>query len=491
MKILKHHLTLLLMGRSALFMATAWTSTFCTAVLLLSALVCMPAYAQGTSTNLEQSFQKEFAFLETQKRNLSQRLTEFQSVTGNKINKENLRIETLAQQLLSLERESERLNEQINNAERQADINQANGEIIEATYEQASATLADFGFDLNDDVGFSTLSNDEKLARLYAVSTDAIAELSEIQRKEGDFYLTNGTETEGTIIKIGEIASYGVSDQGSGALAPAGAGALKLWDKPSADTALSLAASAHPDTLKIFLYESLNKGVEEIKEKGLLKILESGGIIGWTIVVFGILVVIMIVLRILFLRAASASTGAVGNEVGNLVSAGDIEGALAFCRKKRGSTARVVAATLRNIDRDRDHLEDIVSESILHESSSLNRFGVFIIVIAAVSPLLGLLGTVTGMIATFDVITEFGTGDPKLLSGGISTALVTTELGLIVAIPALILGNLLSGWSNRIKDDMEKAALRVMNLSQGAIEPDVETTPSSKRSFEPPHAATA
>jgi biopolymer transport protein ExbB/TolQ len=74
--------------------------------------------------------------------------------------------------------------------------------------------------------------------------------------------------------------------------------------------------------------------------------------------------------------------------------------------------------------------------------------------------LLGLLGTVTGMISTFDIITEFGTGDPKLLSSGISIALITTEVGLEVAIPTLIFGNLLSGWAESIKDDMEKAALR-------------------------------
>ena len=100
-----------------------------------------------------------------------------------------------------------------------------------------------------------------------------------------------------------------------------------------------------------------------------------------------------------------------------------------------------------------------------------DRFGALIIVIAAVSPLLGLLGTVTGMIATFDVITEFGTGDPKLLSGGISIALVTTELGLIVAIPMLLFGNLLSGWAERIKDDMEQAALRVINQFSDSRQP--------------------
>jgi len=96
----------------------------------------------------------------------------------------------------------------------------------------------------------------------------------------------------------------------------------------------------------------------------------------------------------------------------------------------------------------------------------LNRFGSLILVVANVAPLLGLLGTVTGMISTFDIITEFGTGDPKLLSEGISIALVTTEVGLAVAIPTLLFGNILSGWAERIKDDMEKAALRAINTYQ-------------------------
>ena len=103
-------------------------------------------------------------------------------------------------------------------------------------------------------------------------------------------------------------------------------------------------------------------------------------------------------------------------------------------------------------------------ESILNESTSLDRFGNFILVLAAVAPLLGLLGTVTGMIATFDIITTHGTGDPKLLSGGISEALVTTMLGLVVAIPLLLLGNLMGGWAQNIKDSMEQSALHIVNL---------------------------
>ncbi|MCA9546163.1 MAG: MotA/TolQ/ExbB proton channel family protein, partial [Myxococcales bacterium] len=75
-------------------------------------------------------------------------------------------------------------------------------------------------------------------------------------------------------------------------------------------------------------------------------------------------------------------------------------------------------------------------------------------------------GTVTGMISTFDVITEFGTGNPKLLSGGISEALITTELGLVVAIPALLAGNLLNGWAERLKSGIEQGALALMNRAQ-------------------------
>jgi biopolymer transport protein ExbB len=71
------------------------------------------------------------------------------------------------------------------------------------------------------------------------------------------------------------------------------------------------------------------------------------------------------------------------------------------------------------------------------------------------------------MIATFDIITQFGTGDPGLLSGGISEALITTEFGLIVAIPALLIGNLLSSWADRITSTLEISALRMVNALSG------------------------
>jgi biopolymer transport protein ExbB len=76
--------------------------------------------------------------------------------------------------------------------------------------------------------------------------------------------------------------------------------------------------------------------------------------------------------------------------------------------------------------------------------------------------MLGLLGTVSGMIRVFDTLTIFGTSDPKLVSGGISEALVTTALGLSVAIPLLLVGSLLTTWSDRVTGNLEVKALRLV-----------------------------
>ena len=99
-----------------------------------------------------------------------------------------------------------------------------------------------------------------------------------------------------------------------------------------------------------------------------------------------------------------------------------------------------------------------LDEQLAEESSLLNRGLPTLAVLAAVSPLLGLLGTVTGMIETFQSITLFGTGDPKLMSGGISQALVTTQLGLAVAIPLVLFHSMLTGRANRLVERLGKHA---------------------------------
>jgi biopolymer transport protein ExbB len=216
--------------------------------------------------------------------------------------------------------------------------------------------------------------------------------------------------------------------------------------------------------LDIFVFENLDKEVEYVKEKTLNDTLKGGGVIGNIILGLGALGVVLLILRIGFLIKSGSNVNKITSIVVAKVESGNKHEALAAIDSYKGATARVIKSALRNIDRDREHIEDVVTEAILNESNSLDRFGNFILVLAAVAPLMGLLGTVTGMIATFDVITEHGTGDPKMLSGGISEALVTTMEGLIVAIPLLLVGNLLGGWARNIKDSMEQSALHIVNL---------------------------
>jgi biopolymer transport protein ExbB len=126
----------------------------------------------------------------------------------------------------------------------------------------------------------------------------------------------------------------------------------------------------------------------------------------------------------------------------------------------------VLRAGLAGRGEDRETLESILQEAILRELPRLERFLSVLAVLGAVAPLLGLLGTVTGMIDTFRVITLHGTGDPRMMSGGISEALITTELGLAVAIPVMLLHTFLSRRVDHIVGEMEEKAVALTNTIQ-------------------------
>lgn len=421
------------------------------------------------SSSLEEAYQREFAFLQGQKRELSQRLEQTRREAEQARSGLMREIARLEETMIETRTRADRLENLVYESERLLDAARENSDVLGATFAEAAYTLEGFWTREEDDAAVGA----DDVRQLFEAARTYLLQGHRTRLEPGRFFLADGTQVTGDLIRVGNVAAYGLSERGGGALAPAGDGELKLWDEAAEAVARELAAGTMPASLPVFLFESLNSEVERDSAKSVLETIQSGGVIGWIIVLLGLVGAVMVVLRIIFLRQSSASTDRLVSLISGHLRRGDRKAALELVKNHRGATARVLAATIRNLDRDREHIEDIVSEAILHESAHLNRLGAAIIVIAAVSPLLGLLGTVTGMIATFDVITEFGTGDPKLLSGGISIALVTTELGLIVAIPLLLLGNLLSGWSESIKDDMEKAALRVINLYSEQHRPEV------------------
>jgi len=419
--------------------------------------------AKTSKERLLDAYKKEFVFLENEKTSLEGRLRQIERERKNAVANREARIRSLQERLLSLSSEADKMQEKLQKAESKAYELEETSEAIENTITQARATLEKHG-ELKDTPHKTTEEKEKALDYVFTKAVSVLESLGDVRKEKGAFFLEDGTEVKGTIIWIGDVAALGVSDKGAGTLAPAGEGHLKLWAPETAEQARLLAQGKHPATLPLYLYESLEKPAQVDKGKTVKEVIESGGIIAYVIVALGGAALVLIIGRVFFLLRSQSNTTRMVDEISPLIEKGNLNQALKHLQPARGATARVLAATVRNLESDPHHLEDIISESILHETPYLERFESAIMVFAAVAPLLGLLGTVTGMISTFDVITEFGTGDPKLLSGGISEALITTQLGLAVAIPTLLIGNLLSGWSERIKTGMENAALRVSNI---------------------------
>lgn len=414
----------------------------------------------ANESDLERAYAKEFAYLKAQKEMLQKRLNEIRKSNAASIADAKSDLEKLQNSVLAKNAEAEKLSDELYRSQQHSQIMIDDTALIESVLMQATSTLEPY----NIKVSASKENYQNALSTIFTQSEKLITSLSGLEVSKGKFYAQDGSELEGDIVRVGNIAMYGISGDTASALVPAGEHKFKIWNAPeAAASAKALATGGNIDPLNIFIFENDQKEIEDIREKSVIDVIDSGGVIGWVIVILGAVGVILALLRSIFLVASSSTTDTLAKDtLAKLLEEG-ANSALEYLKSKKGSTARVLKATIRNLDRDREHIEDIVSEAILHESGRLDKFGSMILVIAAVAPLLGLLGTVTGMIATFDIITEFGTGDPKLLSSGISIALVTTELGLIVAIPILMIGNLLGGWAEKVKDHMEHSALHIIN----------------------------
>ena len=429
------------------------------------------------AVDLETAYKREYAFLEAQKRELTERLKKFKFSARQEEQELNQRVNSLERNSIDRSAKIDLLNSQLVEAERlEAAIDERN-DSLEITYAQATVTLENHDVKIPPAFTDTQGRDPAKVSFLFRQALTLINELGAIKTKPGEFFLQDGKQTEGKIIHLGNIAAYGVSAEGSGSLVPAGEGNFKIWKEPTADIATALSNNQQPDLLKLFLFESRTTAIEENPDKTVMEVIESGGVIGWIIVALGAFAALLILIRTFLLYSNSMNTKQVSRNVIQQIAENRLDEAKKTCEAGSSAIARVLSTTLNHLKDDREHMDSVVHESILQESGPLDRFGSAILVIASVSPLLGLLGTVTGMISTFDIITEFGTGDPKLLSGGISIALITTKLGLTVAIPALLLGSLLTAWARNIKRDMEHAALSATNVFFDGLNPNNFTEP--------------
>ena len=202
------------------------------------------------------------------------------------------------------------------------------------------------------------------------------------------------------------------------------------------------------------------------------EIVRAGGPLMWPIILCSIGAAAIILERFWTLQDRRVIPPDLTKKVWALIEGNQINDKVIAALEQNSPLGRVLAAGLANRHRPREIMMERLQDTGRHVIYELERFLNSLNMIAGVSPLLGLLGTVTGIIKAFNAIQAGGMGDPRMLSGGIAEALITTAAGLTVAIPALIGFRMLRGKVDRIVIQMEKDALRIADAVDAAADRD-------------------
>lgn len=320
----------------------------------------------------------------------------------------------------------------------------------------------------------SPLINQEKFPSMEDIRRMTDLLFSEIQAS-GEVKLTRGTivdrhgvEQEADLLIMGNFTGmYKLDDE---------TGFLLYSDQSRRFFALSrLPDTAMTRNIRDYMDKKSPEVVMDISRGGALRQLTHqlnlweqiprGGPIVWPIVGILGLALLILVERIFFLLRKRLNADAFMVKVQRLVDENRWDDCRSLLESKRKKLIpKVLLTALEFRDRERVDMENALQEAILGEIPHIERFLSTLGMLAAIAPLLGLLGTVTGMINTFHVITYYGTGDPRMMSGGISEALVTTMLGLSVAIPIMLFHTLLNRRVEMEIGKMEEKAVSFVNM---------------------------
>lgn len=193
-------------------------------------------------------------------------------------------------------------------------------------------------------------------------------------------------------------------------------------------------------------------------------LISDGGPLIWALLLCSVLALAVIMERAFSLRRSRIIRMDLLMEIEISLKEGHLKDALEVCKRVDSPMMRIVKVGLINYNKPKDELQRIIEDAGRLETPLLDRFLTLLQTIAVISPLLGLLGTVTGMISVFTAIRSQGVGDISNLAGGISEALVTTAAGLAVAIPTLVFFNLFSRKVENLINEMERNSLTMLDL---------------------------
>ena len=297
------------------------------------------------------------------------------------------------------------------------------------------------------------LADIESLERLWVIMLEEMAESAKVSKFTAPVIQPDGTLITEKVIRVGTYTA--VADGRFLLYSPKDNLFIKTKAQPSGRYLSSAKGFDSPkgDFVKVMIDPTRGQLLNMLSLKpDLVERIRQGGIVGYIIIALAAIGLLLALVRYLYLVYISRKIKKQSRQLDE-PSEDNALGRIAIVYKKSHEKAV-------------DQKEVILEEAILKEIPAIERYNSLIKLLAAVSPLLGLLGTVTGMIITFQSITLFGTSDPKLMAGGISTALVTTVLGLSGAIPLLFAYTFIAAKSKSIIDLLEHQSLGLIAKEQ-------------------------
>ena len=216
----------------------------------------------------------------------------------------------------------------------------------------------------------------------------------------------------------------------------------------------------------------------------LVEVLEIGGVVMWFLLGFSIVALAFTIERAIALRRAKINVNEFLAKIRKaLIVNRSVRDAIKICEQYRGPVASIMKAGLLKYGQPKDEIEKTIENAALYEMGRLERGLTVLATIANVAPLLGFLGTVMGMIASFDALAEAGLSNPGLVAVGIKEALYTSAGGLAVAVPVQIVYNYFMSRINRFVRDIETAANMLLEtfteMEQSGVTPEKPAEGSS------------
>lgn len=205
----------------------------------------------------------------------------------------------------------------------------------------------------------------------------------------------------------------------------------------------------------------------------LVDLFVNGGPVMYLIMFCSICALAILIERIRFYTRNKGNSANFMKKVRMAVSTRHFTDAMGLCKDEATPLANVIASGIDHLDYKKEDLLDVMRHEAMIQVKKYDRHVGQLSTIAAITPLLGLTGTVTGMISAFSVISTVGIGDPTALAGGISEALYTTAAGLLVGIPALVAHNWCEAKSNEFIEQVEIHSLDLAN-QVNALEGNLE-----------------